>query len=219
MYPTQLVLIESAFTEEFPHEIIYIIKTIFSRLHGIGINIYDENTINTLIRYAYQSTYFSHVIFNGTPYFNSKCTYDENCHIHSETLIYPKSSDSLEYVIKKDGSDFDDDHFEHCNLELLEQIDKSDLDKIFLLGYKELSIFNIAGWNDDHRGSNHCKIFLNQSVNITEHNMITMKQFIDMCYQLKSHKWDQWYELFSGITSCDLVDDTIDIMINFDHGS
>ena len=122
-------------------------------------------------------------------------------------------------MIKKDGSDFDDDHFEHCNLELLEQIDKSDLDKIFLLGYKELSIFNIAGWNDDHRGSNHCKIFLNQSVNITEHNMITMKQFIDMCYQLKSHKWDQWYELFSGITSCDLVDDTIDIMINFDHGS
>lgn len=33
-YPAQLVLIESAFIKEFPHEIVYIIKTFFSRLHG-----------------------------------------------------------------------------------------------------------------------------------------------------------------------------------------
>lgn len=256
MYPSQLVLLNPALSNELPQEIIHIIKNLFSRLHGIGINIYDKNTIKTLFRYAYNAMEFSHVIFNGLPYYEStnkwyserghalkglpgyeipnihneftkrpdydpdvQCAKYGRCEISDATLIYPTPDDSLEYVVEKKVNDFTDSYFEKRNKELLNQIHISDLNKIFLVGYKKIFLTNNMGWNCDHRGSNHCKIFLKQDCNIEIHGIITMKMFVDACYKLKSHKWDNWYELFCGSKHIRFDDGNIIAVVDFDHGS
>jgi len=183
--------------------------------------------------------YFSHVIFNDKPYYelfnmwqnkevtnrpdydsDIECDGSDDCDIDEDILIYPNNDDKLEYVIEKHK---DMKHmyslFENCDINLLEKIHNNDLDKIFLVGYEKLTICNVRGWNDDHRGSNHCRIVLDQICDINIQNMITMKQFIDICYQLKSHKWDTWYELYCGIKYFGTKKNKISLSITFDHGS
>jgi len=256
MHPTQLVLLDSALNKELPQDVIRIIKYLFSSLHGIGINIYDKNTIKTLFRYAYNAMEFSHVIFNGLPYYERTnewyserghmfrglpgteivkehhefsirpdhdpdipCKKYSKCAINKDTLTYPSPDDRLEYVVEKKVDDFTSGYFDKCDKELLNQIHVLDLNKMFLIGYKKISLINKMGWNDDHRGSNHCKIFLSQNYIITIKGMITMKMFVDACYKLKSHKWDNWYELFSGTKHIRFDDGNIIAVVDFDHGS
>jgi len=47
----------------------------------------------------------------------------------------------------------------------------------------------------------------------------TFKDLINSMYQIKSHKFDYWYELFCGVNQVNTSSTTIKININFDHGS
>ena len=49
-------------------------------------------------------------------------------------------------------------------------------------------------------------------------NEFTLRQILDAYFNLKSHKFDKWYELFS---SCKVKENGKDITITmvFDHGS
>lgn len=77
--------------------------------------------------------------------------------------------------------------------------------------------------NYDHRGSNHTKIILLWNKNwtvIPKNDTITLGELAECYYRIKSHKWDQNYELFcrSKIDSA-RFDDVIRIKMTFDYGS
>jgi len=85
---------------------------------------------------------------------------------------------------------------------------------------KKVQIINELGINDDHRGSDHMIIKLPFEQNIKLSNEFTLEEFIIASINLKSHKFDYWYELYCG-TNYKINDsgDEIYINLDFDHGS
>ena len=49
-------------------------------------------------------------------------------------------------------------------------------------------------------------------------NNFSLEDLIIACYNVKSHKFNYWYELFCD-TLIDVENDKINILLNFDHGS
>lgn len=47
-------------------------------------------------------------------------------------------------------------------------------------------------------------------------NPCTLQQFATMCYKIKSHKSEKWYELFSQVLS---IEKNCFVIVDFDHGS
>jgi hypothetical protein len=86
-----------------------------------------------------------------------------------------------------------------------------------VLTYSTVTITNPHGVNTDHRGSDHCAIALPFQDQIVLESP-TVKEFVDALYLLKSHKWDKWYELYSG---CQIKKKgrSFKIDLDFDHGS
>jgi len=68
MYLNQLSLI-TALEKDLPRDIINIIKGIFCNFYGFTIDVDNERTVSTLFDYIENNTTFSHVIFNGLPYY------------------------------------------------------------------------------------------------------------------------------------------------------
>lgn len=99
---------------------------------------------------------------------------------------------------------------------------KGNIHDIYLLSDKKIIIKNRSGFNYDHRGSNHTKIKLNFQPEITlipVDGKIPFEQFIRACFDIKSHKFDFWYELYCGIGKIIKSDDAIEVIVEFDHGS
>lgn len=93
-----------------------------------------------------------------------------------------------------------------------------DLSNIFvkMRNIEILTLRNMRGYNVDHRGSNHCQIQLPWLEQIKIALPINLHDFFAALYKTKSHKWDKWYELYSGF-KLDLNRNLI--KLNFDHGS
>jgi hypothetical protein len=79
-------------------------------------------------------------------------------------------------------------------------------------------IYNPCGINDDHRGSDHCELELPfiDKIKITNPSL---HDFISALYLLKSHKFDKWYELYTGSKIQELQSGNRVIVLEFDHGS
>jgi hypothetical protein len=92
------------------------------------------------------------------------------------------------------------------------------IDNIKLVFDKPITIKNIAGFNEDHRGSDHMIIKLPFIDEIKLSNEITLQELITVAHNIKSHKFDYWYELFSNCTYSK-NEDGILIEVDFDHGS
>lgn len=95
---------------------------------------------------------------------------------------------------------------------------------------KTVKIFNKWGENEDHRGSDHCAIKLPfksyQQFTIcddcsNDHKGSTMSFYdlINAFYFARSHKFEDWYEMFTGCQIDTTKDDQITIWLNLDHGS
>lgn len=97
-------------------------------------------------------------------------------------------------------------------------------DKLKLKMFKKntvLYLINNDGFNKDHRGSDHFRYKIPFD---TVHRMVnpTLKDFINALYLLKSHKCDNWYELFTDATLKHKkyeYNDVCEITLGFDHGS
>lgn len=84
-----------------------------------------------------------------------------------------------------------------------------------------LYLINNDGFNKDHRGSDHFKYKIPFD---TAHRLVNpnFKDFINGLYLLKSHKCDNWYELFSNAKIKHRkyqYNDVCEITLQFDHGS
>jgi len=81
----------------------------------------------------------------------------------------------------------------------------------------KINLINESGFNDDHRGSDHNMFNLSYCDDVTLSDP-TLDEFVCALYQIKSHKYDKWYELYTDskveINGNDLV-----IKTSFDHGS
>jgi hypothetical protein len=150
------------------------------------------------------------------------------CEANSD--IYPTEKDTLSYIVKftnkrnpiPNDMNFIATQISNCDLDVDTYILLLDNDpeNIFFSGFDKLLLLNTCGRNDDHRGSTHCKVFLNYESEIMKLNKddINLRYLAECYYRLKSHKFDKWYELFTGLKYSKIFG-RVKINLEFDHGS
>ncbi len=80
---------------------------------------------------------------------------------------------------------------------------------------KRITLFNCRGINDDKRGMNRCLLCLPCSKKKEPlRNGCTLDNLIRKFFLVRSHKCEDWYELYTGATF-----DNNEITLEFDHGS
>lgn len=91
------------------------------------------------------------------------------------------------------------------------------LETIFYLKYP-LMIRNTRGINTDVRGTKHAKIEFGDFYDVWnwEQGFLTLKDIIDGCFRLKSHKFENWYEMVTRIQGVKIMK-AISEMPNFFH--
>lgn len=207
------------------------------------INISDLKILNNLFICIAYHTSFHHIVYNGLPYYektnthqftdikirpkydiDSVCDYYDNDREDIDDCgvsIYPSSKDKIKYILKyhRKWDSYLEYNMPPDNIELTKQIIKTNFKKILLIGYKSLVLNNKKGINYDHRGSNHCNVYLEFYPTVFTDKIISLNILAKYFYKLKSHKWDKWYEMF-----CDTdikVDKERNIIVDFryDHGS
>jgi hypothetical protein len=205
----------------------------------------DNSIVIELISYISRTTNFDHIIYKKRPYYErrnslnehkkilSRPKYDKDieCSIHMGYLkecealpsIIPKNPNNVKYVIEYEPcNDNEEEIFEMYeeNPEFINMVDTSikNLHNIQLIGYKNIHIHNNNGINNDHRGSNHCKIALQYYDDYIISTPLTAHKLALAYYRIKSHKFDDWYELYCNC-NCMAENDTLNVYLNFDHGS
>uniref|UniRef100_A0A6C0C7V4 Uncharacterized protein n=1 Tax=viral metagenome TaxID=1070528 RepID=A0A6C0C7V4_9ZZZZ len=129
----------------------------------------NPQIIEQLFEHARKDTHFHHIKFNGLSYYETTniwmshkivdrpeydpdipCTSHRRC--EHEPMIYPICTDKIKYILKEgyEGKKMKDEL----------QISQCKLSNVLLVGFNNLTIRNDCGKNKDHRGSNHCNIFL-----------------------------------------------------------
>lgn len=92
--------------------------------------------------------------------------------------------------------------------------------KVKFISGSDIVIKNKCGFNYDHRGLNHTLIELPFLSKINLGKNFSLKDLIIANSNLKSHKFDYWYELYTG---CDVKKNekknSIVIELKYDHGS
>ena len=86
--------------------------------------------------------------------------------------------------------------------------------------FKKIILINPCGFNYDKRGENTFDIELDFYKRVELIAPITILDFIDGIYRIKSHKLDYWYELYSGIRlEYNKEKNILTLIFDFDHGS
>jgi len=202
------------------------------------VDLNKKGVINDLFNYLNYQTIFSHVKFNGLPYYersNIWSSYDGKRPIYDPDIecdndihiwectgppsIFPTKYDVLRFVIEYHPFHKNLDPSQiYTNPKLIEQISKILPQNILLVGYETIKFYNPHGYNEDHRGSDHCKIRLPFNDTIERNTFLTLQDFAIIYYTMKSHKWDTNYEMFCGATHTK-YNHNIFIRLEFDHGS
>jgi hypothetical protein len=198
----------------------------------------NEETIEAVFQYINRTTNFDHVIYKGQPYYerenqwqNSECpirpdydpdlecdNYMSDCEAPDDD-IYPSDDEDIEFVINREPDVVpDEDYWTASELDLYQRLQNKDLEKVLLVGYEKLIIHNTMGINEDHRGSDHCKVHIPFNSQTIDTKSLTLRELMTRFYQLKSHHWDKNYEMFCG-TKTIIRGGTIKVYLNFDHGS
>lgn len=198
----------------------------------------NEETIEALFQYINRTTKFDHIIYNGKPYYerenmwqNSECEvrpdYDPDVECDQymsdcedpEDDIYPSDYKNIEFVITQEHDVVpDEDDWSPSEIALYERLQNKDPEKVLLVGYEKLIIHNSMGINEDHRGSDHCKVHIPFYHDTIDTKHLTLRELMTRFYQLKSHHWDKNYEMFCG-TKTYIQEGMIKVYLDFDHGS
>jgi hypothetical protein len=91
-------------------------------------------------------------------------------------------------------------------------------------------LVNQKGWNCDHRGKDHIRKQMDPKTCLNRYNLpwkskqlippaCTLAQFILLCFQAKTRKYDFWYELFTGANVFQMAENCYFVDLGFDHGS
>jgi hypothetical protein len=95
----------------------------------------------------------------------------------------------------------------------------ADVSSIKFISNYDVIITNKTGFNDDYRGLSHTLIELPFLTKINLGKKFTLEDLIISNTNLKSHKFDYWYELYTGSSSKVKNNGSIVIELKFDHGS
>ncbi len=99
----------------------------------------------------------------------------------------------------------------------MQNLDLSPAQIKFILD-KDIVISNISGCNKDHRGSDHTILKLPFVKEVNLGKEFTFYDLLTANSNLKSHKFDNNYEMFCK-ASCITLDNLIKIQLDFNHGS
>ncbi|XWV26904.1 hypothetical protein QJ857_gp0146 [Tupanvirus soda lake] len=207
----------------------------------INLDANTKNKIDWLIKYIYLTVrikYAYTVSDNNTitKYYNSENMWSIDPQDRSEScggywdceLKFDNTNDDIFYEFIYNPQSYKDDLDENeygqytMNESGINCLLYNSLDNIYLKSTKKIIIHNESGFNGDHRGSDHTKICLNFEPNVTLEpvdNKIAFKDFVKACFDIKSHKFDFWYELYCGVKNMNETDDSYIISVCFDHGS
>lgn len=151
-------------------------------------------------------------------YWHDECNYwskSELCAIYPDTVIPTDPLNRITYFTKFDM----DRMYIH---EIIEELTEDS--KITFV--KDIQVYNPIGINPDHRGSNHCQLKLPFVFSIIiPKGTYTIFDLASKLYNLKSHKFENNYELYCGCLYEDNHPLYKNILYNecyvlqFDHGS
>lgn len=215
----------------------------FSRLFDIyhianKVSYYDysdkveSNIIKAMIQFANRNTILKGAIYEGKMYYERTNTWSNSDHpddaSHDKDVVcdgYSKCEDKHDDIIECEPSEVEyvfeqminDIHDDADCLEFFNR-DDNNLDEIIVVGHRYISFENMSGINDDHRGSTHCKLTLDYEDTIEFERYITLKDVCDTFYRLKSHKFDNWYEMYCR-TKKMREEQNYYFELTFDHGS
>jgi hypothetical protein len=154
---------------------------------------------------------------NGKKYCHQdiECDGYSDCELEKENIEIDMST--LKYFYTKH---FDEDDEDISN-ELVKNIHDflQSKNNFTFKSSTEIILKNINGFNDDHRGSDHVIFNLPFEPTINLGSKFKFLDLVDACYRIKSHKFDNWYELYCGIKEITKQNNTSIIKVNFDHGS
>ena len=94
-----------------------------------------------------------------------------------------------------------------------------DLNNVVFISKYKLKLINSCGFNDDERGSDHLKIKLDFHSEYVLNKNFTLYDLAIACYKIKSHKFDNWYEIFLKCSKVNLIKDELVLNLDFEHGS
>jgi hypothetical protein len=102
----------------------------------------------------------------------------------------------------------------------LHKANKLDISKVKFISNSDIIINNNSGFNEDHRGLNHTLIELPFVSEIYLGKEFTLEDLITANSNVKSHKFDYWYELYTDcIVENDENTNSISILLKYNHGS
>ena len=136
------------------------------------------------------------------------------------------SNDNPDYAyIYQFDPDLSQSYFGDCYFikKLHKYLIKKSPRKLKLGNLDQLSVHNVhpRGINDDARGVRYMdwRLYFWRKYGIEKINGITLHDLIIAVYKVRSHKFENNYELYTGIENFSFDDDTLYLSLNFDHGS
>lgn len=187
----------------------------FRKKKEIDLSLDSEKIVNDLLFYIDKCYNIKEVEYNNNIY-PVYCKVEDDIYIR--TTIFPTNPDDVKYILEKIG--IIDEIREEEPSELLKKLDNYHLNEIVLTGISDLIFTNKAGINDDDRGSNICKVYLNYYHScIIKQDVITLYDIAIAFFKLRSHKKDKWYELYSCADVKENGKNSFAISLDFDHGS
>jgi len=199
------------------------------------INVTDDSVMIDLIQYCYKTTVIDHIVYDGRKYYQRSNMWGDEFDIirsvddpdiecrgyHDCEVLYdiiPENPNYVKYVLNYDPDETVLTEDCYVNRKLIARLQNGNWENIKLVGTKRIVLHNASGENLDHRGSTHCKVKLDFYKMLNVDCPITLKEFFEELYRLKSHKWDYWYELYSSCTT-KLTRQQLNVVMHFDHGS
>lgn len=204
------------------------------------LNLSQQTVCQAVFRAINNGTTLSYVTYKGKKYYersnmwdgitirddqrdpddpNIECSrYMDGCNAPAEIL--PENESDVKYAIKFMFGRIDiNDEEDYSNI--LTKIKEYGRHNIKFEGFNRFNrvrITNRRGPNEDHRGSTHCKIYLQMHDCVFLERDLTFKDLAIAFYKLKSHKFDKWYELYCNL-ELRKIRNILEIALRFDHGS
>lgn len=173
---------------------------------------HTKNTYGRKISFPHEITY----TYNGS--FN----FDEDFHDLDDSDDDSDGDSDGDCDGDSDGnSDYDDKYNNKIHktiANIINHIGNTNPINVVFVAPINITIVNKRGFNDDHRGSDHTLINLPFVTKIDLENRFTLYDLLTSNTNLKSHKFDNWYELYCNAT-CKNNNGQITVELNFDHGS
>jgi hypothetical protein len=208
----------------------------FQKIISIDDLINIDYAIEYVFEYVSRVTSFHHIEFNGLPHYETETewklhnikerpSYDVDIPCNGnqicgrKPMIYAKNHDKIKYILEFDYSEknilsIDDSKYNN----FVSHIASYKLRNILLVGFNKLIVkYDNDSRTKDHRGLDHCKVYLPIYNNVCMRKYATLYDLATAYYKLKSHKWDNKYEQFCYAETKTHEKD-VKVFIGFYHG-